>query len=285
MFLEGVATRVRRSLPNDREFCAVVDLISLGVQALWTKKLLFVVLAAATLITLSGPQNAKALPFGLFLCISIGIGATLTLFGVILGSYVVILGARAGLSVRSSSQLSGVFVSVLLTPIFMNIFSDEAPLSPNYLLQLSIALGVMITVSLGVTFIFSAFVEDEVLAILKRHGLGAGQNTLLQFDPLQSALPAEMRGPVQKISVEGNEIAVTTDKGITALQMSLGGAIEKLNGSTGLRVHRSVWVNETQMARLFYENGNPRLQIKDGTSLPVSRTMVEQIKQKLEITP
>lgn len=273
---------MRRSLPSDREFCAIVDLIATGFRVLWTKKLLFVVLAAASLIALSGPESAVGMPFPFLLTVSIGIGGFLTSFGVMLGSYVVVLGARAGLSTLAASQISGVFVCFLLTPIFLELFTDAEPFSETYMMQLGVALGVLVTVSLGVAFIFSSFVDEDVQQIFEHYGLGAGQHALLQLDPLQTDLPESIRGPVQFIEVHDNRITVTTDKGAHSLQMSLISAIQRLKTSQGLRIHRSIWINETQMDRLFYENGNPRLAVKSGASWPVSRTMVGEIKRTLK---
>jgi len=63
--------------------------------------------------------------------------------------------------------------------------------------------------------------------------------------------------------------------------MSLAEAQGKVPAADGMRIHRSHWVAFDQMVRLKFENGNPKLVITSGETLPVSRGQVSKLKKHL----
>lgn len=95
-------------------------------------------------------------------------------------------------------------------------------------------------------------------------------------------LPVHIRGPIHEISSANQYIKITTEHGSFELRMPLRDAIRLLSEDEGLKVHRSFWIAKSQIKRLVYESGNPRVIDCKGKRLPVSRPMVPAIKTVLK---
>ena len=98
---------------------------------------------------------------------------------------------------------------------------------------------------------------------------------------LQEFLPEKVKGKVLQVSAARQQIVVRTESGEAVLRRTLSDALTRLPKEDGLRVHRSHWVAWDFMEDLFFENGNPRLRIRDGTILPLSRSTVPGVQTRL----
>ena len=105
-----------------------------------------------------------------------------------------------------------------------------------------------------------------------------------QADHLQSALPAEIRGKVLRIEAENQYINVYTEHGDALLRMGLNKAAENLSAKAGLRIHRSHWVAWEQLESLHFHRGNPRVKLKGGPLLPISRRILPEVREKLVLS-
>lgn len=106
----------------------------------------------------------------------------------------------------------------------------------------------------------------------------------LEPDPetlFQRRLPLEKRGSLIRLEAQDHYLLVVTDRGSETLLMRLGDAQAELSGpetsgpetsGTGLRVHRSHWVNPAQVLRHERHKGRDFLQMSDGAAVPVSRS-------------
>lgn len=74
---------------------------------------------------------------------------------------------------------------------------------------------------------------------------------------------------------------VTHRNGETIVRVSLSKAIDSVDETLGWRVHRSYWINKDHVAAIRYANGNPRLVDKFEHEIPMSRNMVEDVRNYL----
>ncbi|MBV7408158.1 LytTR family DNA-binding domain-containing protein [Maritimibacter sp. DP1N21-5] len=121
---------------------------------------------------------------------------------------------------------------------------------------------------------------------LPKAGIDVTPAQLWYFRPvgdcrLQPHLSFDTRGRVLRLTAENQYVRVLTDNGEELLRMTLAEAADLVPPETGLRIHRSHWVAKDQFAALRFESGNPRLTLVDGQNLPVSRNMVEAIRDIL----
>lgn len=100
----------------------------------------------------------------------------------------------------------------------------------------------------------------------------------------QNLLSPENRGEVLEISAEDKYCMVKTKNGSELVRISLSDACDLLdNEPIGIKIHRSYWLNFKQMDRLQYVNGNPRIILKNGEKLPVSREQTKKVSDCLKI--
>ncbi|MDO6964177.1 LytTR family DNA-binding domain-containing protein [Rhizobium alvei] len=99
--------------------------------------------------------------------------------------------------------------------------------------------------------------------------------------PLIARLRPENRGALLHISVEDHYTVVTTSRGREMLLMRFSDAIRETEPAIGLRVHRSHWVAKDFISGLSRDAGRLTLQLKDGGSIPVSRTHQDAVRDFL----
>jgi hypothetical protein len=105
--------------------------------------------------------------------------------------------------------------------------------------------------------------------------------TAPEAPPLVARLRPENRGALLHISVEDHYTVVTTSRGREMLLMRFSDAIRETEPTVGLRVHRSHWVAKDFVSGLSREAGRVTLQLKDGGSIPVSRTHLDAVRDFL----
>ncbi|MEM7438824.1 MAG: LytTR family DNA-binding domain-containing protein [Pseudomonadota bacterium] len=100
---------------------------------------------------------------------------------------------------------------------------------------------------------------------------------------LLGALPPMKRGTVLEVSAIDKYVELRTDKGTHLLRMPLKKAVSYLQSCRGELVHRSHWVAFDEMDSVFYEKGNPRLRLMDGSVRPISRKAIDRVKRAVEM--
>lgn len=102
-----------------------------------------------------------------------------------------------------------------------------------------------------------------------------------EADVLQTMLPRNRRGQLQKMQSANQYVVVTTDNGTHELRATLKSLLEIVPASEGIHLHRSVWLHRSQIKEFGYENGNPCITDIHGDKIRVSRSKVATIKQLL----
>ncbi len=92
-------------------------------------------------------------------------------------------------------------------------------------------------------------------------------------------------GQLYWMEAESKGTRLVTETGPHFVRRSLAEMTALLEGELGFHCHRKFWVAKSQIDRLGYSKGNPHVTLKDGTTLPVSRAAVPQIKTYLSLNP
>lgn len=98
--------------------------------------------------------------------------------------------------------------------------------------------------------------------------------------PQSKLKPIERFEGISMLSASKNYTIVTTRSGEHIVRMPFTQAINEVS-SQGLQIHRSHWISESEVKRLYYENGNPKLETHMGKVLPVSRSAIPTIRDAL----
>ena len=85
-------------------------------------------------------------------------------------------------------------------------------------------------------------------------------------------LSSKTVGHLWALSAERHYVRVTTEAGDELLLMRLSDAIEQCSAMNGLQIHRSHWVHHTGIKKVVRKNGKMYVELKNGKSLPVSRS-------------
>jgi len=86
------------------------------------------------------------------------------------------------------------------------------------------------------------------------------------------------RGAVQHLSVRDHYVVVQTDLGQSTLLMRFADALGELDGTEGMRVHRSHWVARTAVAGIERSGGKLHLRLNNGTLVPVSKPYRSEVE-------
>ncbi len=97
-------------------------------------------------------------------------------------------------------------------------------------------------------------------------------------DDLNLMLPAKKRGTIIRLHSENQYVNIVTEKGSHLIRSTLTDAINRLNKNHGLQVHRSLWIRKDQIAKIFYEKGNPKIKDIHGQDYAISRKSIKKIK-------
>jgi DNA-binding LytR/AlgR family response regulator len=121
---------------------------------------------------------------------------------------------------------------------------------------------------------------------LPKAGIDVKPSQLWYFRPvadckLQPHLSYDTRGAVMRLTAENQYVRVETENGEELLRMTLAEATELVPPDSGLRVHRSHWVAKSEMLALRFEGGNPKLRLRNGSQVSVSRNMVDTLRAEL----
>lgn len=94
-------------------------------------------------------------------------------------------------------------------------------------------------------------------------------------------LPLKLRGAeVWAVEAEDHYLRLHTSRGQDLILMRLADAVAELEGLEGMQVHRSWWVARDAIADAKRGDGRALLTLKDGSTVPVSRTYAGQLREK-----
>ena len=87
-------------------------------------------------------------------------------------------------------------------------------------------------------------------------------------------------GVVDRVSVYGHYLAVTTSAGTRLLRGRMRDALRYLRNEDGLQIHRSHWVADRVVERGLRKGRDYKVKLRDGSCLPVARTHVDTARAK-----
>lgn len=190
--------------------------------------------------------------------------------------------------------MSGAVAAVVFAPVSFGIDvlvgADEGPLNGWELLD---EVG---GVLLPVTFAWVAINAPFVLGYRwERHA--AREVTVPVTDPVGtvqpppqpamepfflSLVPAERRGEVISLKAELHYLTVVTTRGRSMILYALGDAIGELSPDAGIQTHRSYWVARNHAVALVRKGRGAEVTLSDGSSVPVSRNRLAEVKTALK---
>ncbi len=101
-------------------------------------------------------------------------------------------------------------------------------------------------------------------------------------EKLLRRLPTEKRGALHYLSMQDHYVEVVTSKGSALILLRFQEALDELEGYEGLQIHRSHWAALDAVEEIQREAGKLLLKMRDGTTLPVSRSFAKPVRQALE---
>lgn len=96
-------------------------------------------------------------------------------------------------------------------------------------------------------------------------------------------IPKYLGNNILYISVSDHYVEATTPKGSHLILMRFSDAMKELKGIKGIQIHRSFWVNIAAIKNVAKEKEKIFLYMSDGKKLPVSRTHLAKVKQRLRL--
>ena len=163
--------------------------------------------------------------------------------------------------------------AVLTEVLVMNwLVFDLSPVRSDYTVPIALnTLAISVVVNGLITW-----VTDQMPTHTENRGESRAmpEATPLLFD----RLPFDKRGALISLSVQDHYVEVTTTKGREMLLMRLSDAIRE--AGPGFQVHRSHWVAEGAVTAAHRKNAAAEVTLRDGRTLPVSRTYVPSLKEK-----
>lgn len=94
-------------------------------------------------------------------------------------------------------------------------------------------------------------------------------------------LPGEIGTDIIYLMSELHYLRVVTTKGSTLVLYNLRDAVDELRADAGLQPHRSYWIALRHLQRLMRREGKTYLAMSDGSTLPVSRRRLSEVKEKV----
>ncbi len=99
------------------------------------------------------------------------------------------------------------------------------------------------------------------------------------FDQLLRRLPEDFGTDIVYIKSSDHYVEVHAPHRQQMLLMRFGDCVSELAGADGIKVHRSYWVARRHVKKLFRRDGKPWLLLSNGTSIPVSRTYLPEVRE------
>lgn len=233
-----------------------------------------ILIGIVAVLALSGPfgtQEQLTLPgrLGFWLPIVFAGFAVGYLAGSVVGKW----GSQRGHSRLFTYTLAGIAAGISVLPVVLSInliLLGSDVTEPAYLLRQlvnCVVIAGVVTLNMAV---FSKR-DDKAAAPVAGHD---------EPDRLIRRLPLEKRGRLVSLSVNDHYVEVRTTRGTTSLLLRLKDAIEDVDRTEGLQIHRSHWVALQAISQIKRVNGAMTVVTEDGSELPVSRTYVPALKER-----
>lgn len=99
------------------------------------------------------------------------------------------------------------------------------------------------------------------------------------YEDFIKQIPLEKRGDLYCLEMSDHYVKVYTSKGHHMLLMRFKDALQALESYSGLQTHRSWWVATSAIEKVTRSNRKLVLMLKNGLTVPVSKTYAEQVKE------
>lgn len=96
-------------------------------------------------------------------------------------------------------------------------------------------------------------------------------------------LPRHLGRDLASVSVQDHYCEAVTATGRTLVLMRFADALDELTGAEGTQIHRSHWVAFDAVAGVSRAGDGLAVRLKDGRELPVSRSRVAEVREKLRV--
>jgi len=128
------------------------------------------------------------------------------------------------------------------------------------------------------TFLMAASVAMARCAVEHLSGTKAADPTPKLFD----RLPANVDGPIMKLTADGHHTLVSTGSEDYRIRLRIADAIGEMDGTAGVVVHRSHWVNKDAVAGVERDDkGKMWVLLPCGKTLPVSKKREQDLEDLL----
>lgn len=102
--------------------------------------------------------------------------------------------------------------------------------------------------------------------------------------PFSRRIPAHLGDQLLALGAEDHYLRVITPLGSDLILMRLSDALDELGDAAGMQVHRSWWVAHGAADALQRGNGRTVLVLKNGLEVPVSRTYLAAVRDRLALS-
>lgn len=102
------------------------------------------------------------------------------------------------------------------------------------------------------------------------------------LSPFLKRLPPELGNDLISVSMNDHYAEATTTRGSHMILMRFADVLKELEGTAGVRLHRSHWASCRHIAELVSSGKKTRAVLSDGRSLPVSASRADNVAQCLK---
>jgi hypothetical protein len=206
-----------------------------------------------------------------------------------------------GLSPWLKLTISGVFGALLFAPAALTLDFLFGVDDWDQIKSLSGLLSLLLDEALGVVFpvtlVWVGINAPRVIGLDFSRPAGSPQAAdgagTLQSETVTSTceqqssegflrlLPGEIGTDIIYLMSELHYLRVVTTKGSTLVLYNLRDAVDELPADFGLQPHRSYWVAFRHLQRLVRREGKAYLALSDGSTVPVSRRRLSEVRTKV----
>ncbi|GAA6209476.1 hypothetical protein NBRC116601_27690 [Cognatishimia sp. WU-CL00825] len=246
--------------------------------------ILIVVMFPSLLLAIMEPLALASIPFIVRFLGTLAYTAAMIVFSNNVSTFICAKLAPFGVALLFDAMIGLFLGNVIFSAIILQVIPDVYVAEFGALRTYLTAVSALTILSWAAAYVYLSTVEEKFLAVINAAGYDLSvipKFRAEQYDQLQPLLPHAIRGDIRIIEAQDKYIQISTKLGAHTLPLALTSAIERMDPSKGMRVHRSLWLSWTEMDRLVYENGNPRVIATDGAIWPVSRAHAPQLKRAL----
>lgn len=167
-------------------------------------------------------------------------------------------------------------IGTLLYLVLTYIFGRIAPVRPGLPAMVLYSFAVMCVIAIIRQIRLSSLeleAEPDVLAPSK--------SAVKLRVPSTSRLARRLELPdgerIVRIAADGHFVEVHTSSDVSRIRMRFSDAVEELDGTVGLTVHRSHWVHRDAIRGWVPQASKPYVVLLDGTQVTVSRTFYDKV--------